>query len=227
VDGDPAVLRFYQETLSALGHQVCVAGGGRQAVELCRALRPDLLVTEINLPDGDGLEAAAEAYKGRPLPVVVVSACHDPQAVGRVCGSPALAHLVKPVGPTALGPALAVALHVFERLRAAEEEAAGLKQALEDRKVVERAKGLLMKLAGVGEQEAFYRLQKLASDKNRKLVEAAQEVILVAGAFQPATPGPLAGPAADGHDGNGRHRPHVARPKAGRGLLVNPGAESA
>jgi AmiR/NasT family two-component response regulator len=94
--------------------------------------------------------------------------------------------LVKPVGFADLQPAIAVAVRRFTELQSLRSENADLKQALADRKLIEQAKGILMKVAGVDEQEAHRRLQGLSADLNKKLVEAAQQVIAMSKAFGPA-----------------------------------------
>ena len=96
-----------------------------------------------------------------------------------------MGYLVKPIKQADLEPAIALAVRRFEQFEALRKEAADLRQALEDRKIIERAKGMLMKKVGLDEQEAFRRLQKMAMDKNRKLVEVAQMVLTAEQAFQP------------------------------------------
>ena len=96
-----------------------------------------------------------------------------------------LGYLVKPIKQADLEPVIALAMRRFEQFQALRQEAADLRQALEDRKIIERAKGILMKKASLDEQEAFRRLQKLASDKNRKLVEIARMILTAEEAFQP------------------------------------------
>ncbi len=184
VDGDPAMCDFYREAIRALGHQVCVAGSGRQAIELCRASRPDLLITEVRLPDLHGLDAAVELCRDQPVPVIVVSDCHDPEVLRCAPEALVFAYLLKPVAANALGPAIAVAMSGFQRLKAAREEAAQLRQELEDRKVIERAKGMVMRYARLGEEEAYQRLRKVASDRNHKLVEVAHMVVAAGEVFR-------------------------------------------
>jgi len=183
-DPDPAMCRVYQEVLPALGHQVQVARCGRGAVELCRAGEADLLITDLKLPDQGGLEAAVEVSRDRPTPVIVVSDLDDPEVISRAPDALVFAYLVKPLRANALGPAITVAMHCFGRLKSLWAEVADLRQALEDRKVIERAKGMVMRYAGLDEEEAFSRLRRLASVQNRKLAEVAQAVITAAEVFQ-------------------------------------------
>jgi response regulator NasT len=184
-EDEPLMQKYLQETLTMLGHRVvCLAGTGRELIEHCRALRPELVITDIRLPDMDGLAAAAEVYAAEPIPIIVVSAFHDPELVERAEKDHVLAYLVKPIKQQDLEPAIKIAMSRFNEFRAMHREAANLRQALEDRKLIERAKGLLMKRAGLDEPEAFRRLQKLARDKNQKLVEIAQVIVTAEEAFQ-------------------------------------------
>jgi response regulator NasT len=177
--------KYLQETLTLLGHQVlCLASTGRELVERCRTVHPDLVITDINLPEMDGLDAAREIYAQSPVPIIIVTAFHDLDLIERAEKNHVLAYLVKPIKQQDLEPAIAIALGRFQEFKAMREETDNLRQALEDRKVIERAKGILMKRAGLDEAEAFRRLQKLARDKNRKLIDIAQTILTVEDAFQ-------------------------------------------
>jgi response regulator NasT len=177
VDRDPGMCRFYQEALAALGHQVCVTGSGRQAVELCRLGQPDLVLTEITLADLGGLAVAGEVCRHQSVPFIVVSDRSDPDLLRCDPDGLVFAYLVKPITPEDLGPAIAVAMRCFRRLQSLQKEANRLRQAVADRKLIERAKGLVMRYFGLSEEEALRRLHKHASDHNRKLVEVSQKVV--------------------------------------------------
>jgi response regulator NasT len=185
-DDEPDMREWFQTILPLLGHEVvAVAEDGSDLVEKCRTVHPDLLITDIKMPDMDGIDAATQIYRGGPLPVILVSAYHDADLIRRAERDHILAFLVKPIKQADLEPAIAIATRRFEQFQALRKEAADLRQALEDRKVIERAKGILMKKAGLDENEAFRRLQRLASDRNRKLVEVAQMILTAEEAFQP------------------------------------------
>ncbi len=152
---------YFQQILPLLGHEVvAVAQDGRELVEQCRELKPDLVITDIKMPDMDGIDAATQIYRNGPIPVILVSAYHDPEFIRRAEADHILAYLVKPIKQADLEPAIAIAIRRFEQFQALRKEAADLKQALEDRKVIEKAKGLLMKKASLDEHDAFRRLQK-------------------------------------------------------------------
>jgi response regulator NasT len=182
-DGDPAMCRFYQQALPALGHHVCVTGSGRRAVELCRLDPPDLVITEMNLPDLDGLVVAGEVCRHRPVPFIVVSGRSELDFIQRAPSGLILAYLVKPITQQTLGPSIAVAVGCFQRLQGLAEEASRLRRELEDRKLIDRAKGTVMRYCGLGEEEAFHQLQRVARNQNRKLVDVAHGVLQASKVF--------------------------------------------
>jgi two-component system, response regulator PdtaR len=185
-DDEPEMRDFFEKVLPRFGHQVvAVAENGRELVEHCRHLKPDLVITDIKMPELDGIEASSQVCRERAVPVILVSAYHDPELIARAEADHVVAYLVKPIGLADLQPAISIAVRRFGELQALQQECTDLRQALADRKVIEQAKGLLMKLAGVDEKDAFGRLQQLAADKNQKLIEAAQSILAVEKALAP------------------------------------------
>jgi AmiR/NasT family two-component response regulator len=184
---DESELRdYFQETLSKLGHQVvCMAQNGRELVESCRHAQPDLVITDIKMPDLDGIEAASEVCRNTPIPVILVSAYHDPELIARAEASQVFAFLVKPIKKADLETAIAISMRRFGEFQVLHKQANDLRQALEDRKVIERAKGIVMKRARLDEEAAFRRLQKVASQKNAKLVEIARTILAAEDALAP------------------------------------------
>jgi response regulator NasT len=175
---------YFAKILPVLGHTVvAVAENGKDLVEKCRTAKPDLVITDIKMPDMDGIDAAGRIYRDGPIPVILVSAYHDGEFIQRAEADHVLAYLVKPIKQADLEPAIAIAMRRFEQFQAMRKESADLRQALEDRKQIEKAKGLLMKKAGLDEHDAFRRLQKLASDKNRKLIDIANMILTAEEAF--------------------------------------------
>jgi response regulator NasT len=178
-DPDPAAGEFYRVALPRLGHQVQVVATGPDLVAACRLLGPDLVLT-----GPEGLAAADEVCRERPVPVVLVADSYEPLTVARALAAECvMACLPRPVGEAALGAALALAARRFEEARALRAEAADLKQALEDRKLIERAKGAVVRRCGPGEDEAYRRLRKAASNANQKMADVARQVLAAEAVF--------------------------------------------
>lgn len=177
-DDEPATLRDFRETVAELGHEiVCLATTGRELVTNCRELFPDLVITDIKMPDMDGLEAAAEIRRDHPVPVVLVSAHHDREFIERALENHVLAYLNKPVKQEDLETAIALVMRRFKEFQVLRKDADDLREALADRKIIERAKGILMKQANLDEEEAFRRLQDVASTEHQKMVQIAQAIL--------------------------------------------------
>lgn len=176
---DEADMRdWYARVLSALGHEVIVSTrDGQQLIDRCYAARPDLLIVDVRMPGLDGLDAAAAISRENPIPVIVVSAYNEPELLERAAEQHILAYLVKPIKQADLEAAITIALGRFEEFSALRQQASDLREALEDRKLIERAKGVLMRQIGLDEEAAFRRLQKMASEGNRRLAEIARQVL--------------------------------------------------
>lgn len=177
-DDEPKTLAYFQETLTELGHEViCAVGNGADLVKQCRDSHPDMIITDIKMPDMDGIQAASEITRDKPAPVILVSAYHDSELIERAQKDHVLAYLIKPVKQANLETAIALAMRRFKEFQALQQQAKDLRQALEDRKIIERAKGIIMKRSGLDEQDAFRRLQLLSSKKNQKMVELARLLV--------------------------------------------------
>jgi AmiR/NasT family two-component response regulator len=184
-DDEPDMRDYFKKILPRLGHIVVgVAENGNELIEQCRMHRPDLVITDIKMPDMDGIDAAVALNKEHPVAIILVSAHHDPELIRRAEADHVMGYLVKPIKQADLQPAIALAIRRSDQFRALRQEATDLRHALEDRKIIERAKGILMKQAKLDEQDAFRRLQKLASEKNLKLVELAKMLLTADEAFQ-------------------------------------------
>lgn len=177
-DQDDATRQHYRQILDALGHLVVVdVASGEELLLECAEHSPDLVIAEIRLPDLDGLEATSRLYAERPVPVIIVSTEHAPEQIRRAQEDHVLAYLVKPTHDAELETTIAIVSRRFEEFQELRREAASLRQALEERKVIERAKGILMRLANIDEPTAFRRLQKLASQKNLRLADLATMIL--------------------------------------------------
>ena len=194
-DDDGVTLMVLRKILTSIGHEVVgEAGDGEQAVALAKELVPDLCILDIRMPKMEGIQATREIQANRPTPVVIVSA-HTETGLGVEAASVgAHAYLVKPFTENQIRPAIELALTSFEKSQQLEGELHKATEAVEHRKLVERAKGILMRQSGLGEEAAYLRLQKTARDGNRKLIEVARAVIMadqmIRDSTKPATPPP-------------------------------------
>lgn len=178
-DDDPVIALGLTRRLLALGHEpVGPAADGAQAVALAQSEHPDLYLFDIEMPELDGLAAAAELTRqGLRRPVVVVTGVEDPGLVDRSIESGVSAYLTKPIDDRELDAAIKLAASRHAEFIALEAEVDRAQQALADRKLVERAKGLLMTALNLSEQDAFHRLQLTARERNLKLAEVARTVV--------------------------------------------------
>ena len=132
-DDEPEMREFFQRVLPRFGHRVvAVAENGAQLVEQCRCLAPDLVITDIKMPVLDGIEACLQICRERPVPLIFVSAYHDPALIERAEADHALAYLVKPIGLADLQPAIAIAMRRFAELAALQRQCDDLQKKLAD-----------------------------------------------------------------------------------------------
>jgi two-component system, response regulator PdtaR len=178
-DDDGVTLMVLHKILVGMGHQVIgESADGRQAVELVRSVQPDLVFLDIRMPEVDGLEAARQIQAIRPTPVIIVSAHTESGLGSQAAAAGAHAYLVKPFTAAQIKPAIELALANFEKSAQLEQKLQQMNEALETRKLVERAKGILMRDVGIDEEAAYLRLQKTARNENRKLADVARAVIM-------------------------------------------------
>lgn len=179
---DESLIRMnLKETLVGLGYLVVgEAGDGVSAINLARELRPDLVVMDIKMPKLDGIQAAEVLTQERIAPVVLLTAYSDRELVDRAKDSGVVSYLVKPFREADLLPAIEVALARFNELRAMDKQIGDLKESIETRKVVERAKGLLMEQQGLSEADAFRKIQQLSMNTRKPMKEIAQALLLAA-----------------------------------------------
>lgn len=187
-DDEPDMQEYFAKILPRLGHHVvAVATNGRELVDACHQHLPDLVISDIKMPVMDGIEAAIELYRSHPLPVILVSAYQNPELVARAQADHVMAYLVKPIKQAELPPAIGLAIHRFREWKAAKDESEDLRRQLEERKTIERAKGVLMKRANLNEHDAHRRLQRLANDSNQKLIVIARNILSIEQAYQKST----------------------------------------
>lgn len=176
-DNDLVALTL-EEQLKGLGYDVIgVARTGTEAVDLAGRLNPDLIVMDIRMPEMEGTEAAAQINQQRPTPILMLTAYTDRETIRRAEQAGALGYLVKPVNESELAPAINIALARFRDLQTLRTQVTDLEDSLEARKLIERAKGILMQRLGLSERDAYERLRHRARDKRAKMKDIAQAII--------------------------------------------------
>ena len=185
-DDEPAILQDLKETLVELGHRVVVAARtGTELVEACRRSPPQLIITDVRMPDMDGLDAAVEIYQHTVLPIIIASAHSDAKDIERASEAHVLAYLVKPIANPTLSAAISLVMRRFREFQGLLAHAETLRQALDDRKLIERAKGVLMHRGGHTEEQAFGRLEKISAERNEKLSDIARAILMAEEALKP------------------------------------------
>jgi response regulator NasT len=176
---DEALIRLdLKEMLEEEGYEVAgEAGDGETAVKLAISLRPDLVILDVKMPVLDGLSAAEQIASQRLAPVVILTAFSQRELVDRARDAGAMAYLVKPFTKADLVPAIEMAVSRFQEVRALEAEVTSLRDRLEVRKLLDRAKGLLQAEHGLSEPEAFRWIQKTSMDRRVSMREVAQAVL--------------------------------------------------
>ena len=176
---DETIIRLDpRDLLERAGFEVCAeARDGAEAVELARAEQPDLAIMDVKMPRLDGIEAARRILDERPIPIVMLTAYGQDELVSRAVEAGVFGYLVKPFRESDLLPAIQTARARHEELAALRKEAESLSEALAARKVIERAKGLLMEKERLSEQEAFARLRKASQVSGRPLKVVAEAVV--------------------------------------------------
>jgi response regulator NasT len=164
--------------LESLGHKVVAeASNGKEAVHLADELRPDLAILDIKMPEMDGIEAAQKITAERAIPIILLTAYSERELAERAAIANVAAYLMKPISEQDLLPAIALAMSRFKEFQSLHQEVDDLRDALETRKLVERAKGILMRRLNLPEEEAFRRMQRRSQNENKRLGEIAQAII--------------------------------------------------
>jgi len=176
---DETIIRLdLRDLIERSGHEVCAeAKDGEEAVELARREEPDLAILDVKMPRLDGIEAARRILDERSIPIVMLTAYSQDELVSRAVEAGVFGYLVKPFRESDLLPAIRSASARHEELAALREEAESLAEALATRKVVERAKGLLMEREGLTEHEAFGRLRRASQISGRPMRVVAEALI--------------------------------------------------
>jgi two-component system, response regulator PdtaR len=195
---DEALIRLdLKEMLEEEGYSVVAeVGDGQEAVDRATELRPDLVVLDIQMPVLDGLSAAEQIASARIAPVIVLTAFSQRELVERARDAGAMAYLVKPFSKNDLVPAIEVARARFSEMTALDGEVRTLEERLETRKVVEKAKGLLMAQQGMTEAEAFRWIQRTAMNQRTSMKGLAQSILDAGAAADAVADGATGGTTA-------------------------------
>lgn len=169
---------FLKNQLELLGYNVVgVVSNGRAAVEKATEANPNLVIMDIKMPEMDGIDAARIISSKGPVPIILITGISSDEMALKAIEAGVFAYLVKPVTKKQLEPAIKLALARFGEFKSLKEEVNDLKDAMETRKLVERAKGILMKRCNISEEDAFKLLQTHSQKENKKMREIAEGII--------------------------------------------------
>ncbi len=169
---------FLKSQLELLGFDVVAAvSNGKDAVKLAGEIKPDLIIMDVKMPEMDGIEAAKAISSKGPVPIILITGLSSDEMAVKAIESGVFAYLVKPVTKKQLEPAIKLALARYEEFKSLKVEVVDLKDAIETRKLVERAKGILMKRCNISEEDAFKLLQSHSQKENKKMREIADNIV--------------------------------------------------
>jgi response regulator NasT len=176
-----------EQDLRSLGHTVVgIAGDGASAVAMARTMGPDLVLLDVRMPHLDGLAAAQQIHEERPVPIIAVTAYSDPDTVTQATRAPIFHYLVKPVTAAQLDAAIQVAFARHEDWLSSQRESDDLRRKLDDRKVIERAKGILMERENITESAAYRILQRTSQSRNMSMADLARSLLAAEELIRPA-----------------------------------------
>ena len=177
-DDEPLIRMSLRAMLKDLGFEdVLECGDGKSAVEMAMASFPDMAVLDVAMPEMDGITAAKEIKKKLKIPILLLTNCFDAQTAKRAAESGIAAFLTKPLREQDLIPAIEIALAHTEQVEELKEKIEDLKETIENRKVIEKAKGMLMEKQRMGEADAYRTMQKIAMDKRKSLRQVADGIL--------------------------------------------------
>jgi len=191
-DDEKPVATGLQGQLEALGYDVvAVVGDGQRAIEVCRRTLPDVVMMDIEMPGLDGLSAARQIAEDPGTPVIILTAHGHPNLVDQAIHGGVIQYLLKPVTSPALHAAIQTALAQSRELQSLRREVSTLEVTLRERKLIERAKGILMARRNLSEPEAFRFLQRQSQDKRMPMAKLAESIVQADEFFEPPASGPL------------------------------------
>lgn len=175
---DESIIRMgLKQMLTEMGHTVCAATNGREALQMARTQQPDLCILDVRMPYTDGVQAAKALAKNQPMPVILLTAFSDDDLVEQATDLPIQGYLVKPVNEGALKATISLAVKRFNETVKLKETGQKLVTALETRKIVDKAKGKLMQEQGLDEKAAYDLMQKVSRDSRQSMRDVATAII--------------------------------------------------
>ena len=178
-DDEPIIRMSLKNKLKDLGfEQIWECGDGECAVTTALSNIPDMAILDIGMPKKDGITAAREILKKLKIPIIFLTAAYDAETVRKARDAGVAAFLTKPLREQDLWPAIELAFAHVDEVEHLKEQVEDLKEVIESRKVIEKAKGVLMRTQGLSEPEAFRRMQKLAMDKRKSMLQIAEAILL-------------------------------------------------
>lgn len=178
-DDDPIIRLDLKQMLENLDYEVVAeAGDGQQAVDLAKETTPDVCILDVKMPVMDGIDAVTQIVEAGIAPAILLTAYSDKELVTRARDAGVFAYLVKPFKPSDLPPAIEVARSRYEQNQALEKEVSTLQEKLETRKLIDRAKGILMEEHKLSETEAYRRIQLQSMNARKSMKEVAEAIIL-------------------------------------------------
>ncbi|HRE28953.1 MAG TPA: response regulator [Anaerolineales bacterium] len=185
VADDEAIIRLgLRGMLAQLGHEVVLAADGREALNSARTTQPDLALLDIRMPQMDGLEVVRALNQQQPMPIILLTAYSEQDLITEATGLGVQNYLIKPVDERDLIAAIPIAVARFREGQAAQDKIEALQETIETRKLIDRAKGVLMQ-AGATEDQAYHTLQKRARDERLSMRQIAEDVLRRAGRLKP------------------------------------------
>ncbi|MBI2411843.1 MAG: response regulator [Deltaproteobacteria bacterium] len=177
-EDNPKTRLFLKNQLELLGYDViCAVSNGQAAVEKVAEMKPNLVIMDVKMPEMDGIDAAREITSKGPVPIILITGLSSDEIAIKAIEAGVFAYLVKPVTKKQLEPAIKLAMARYSEFKSLKVEVDDLKDAIETRKLVERAKGILMKRCNISEEEAFKLLQSHSQKENKKMREIADNII--------------------------------------------------
>jgi response regulator NasT len=179
VDDNPSERLVLKGFLEEAGLSIVAEGvSGTEALDICRLKSPDLLIMDVKMPGKDGIEAAGEIARLCPTPIVLLTGCDDEETIRRAAEAGVMGYLMKPVRAEEIAPSVELAITMFNEFNALRKENEDLRNTLQARKKIEKAKGLLMEREGLSETDAFTRIRKISMDKRKTMAEVAEVIIM-------------------------------------------------